>query len=116
MMLRVFAAISLLALTGVACGDESSTEPETPITTTGGFELAVERGTQAEWTHRVTLPAGTWTSAGITSCEEMRGITVVVGPCESATIRLEAGVMTFSGTVGGEYTDKIRVRWEARGR
>ncbi len=58
-MLKQFAAISLLALTTVACGEDSPTEPETTITTRGSFELAVERGTRAEWTHRVTLPTGT---------------------------------------------------------
>ena len=112
-----------LASFALACGGDSPTEPgdsptepESTTTTIGGFELTVERGTRAEWTHRVTLTAGNWISAKFVSCDEMRAITLRVGPCESATVRLEAGDMTFSGTVGGQFTDKIRVRWEATAR
>lgn len=116
-MMKKFAAFGVFALAAVACGDASPAEPEPTITRTGSFDLTVERGTQAEWTHRVTLPDSTrWVSADIVPCDEWRAISVHVGPCYSSSLRLEAGVMTFVGTVGGEYTDLVRVHWEATGR
>lgn len=107
--------LTAVALIGAAACCDSATGPTT--TTQGEFELSVEHGTMAEWTQEVELPEGTqWTSARYMSCTEYRAISLPVGPCESATVRLSGRTMTFSGRVGGEFTDQVRVRWEAEGR
>ena len=82
--------LTAVALIGAAACCDSATGPTGPTTTTRGeFELSVERGTMAEWTQEVELPEGTqWTSARYISCTEYRAISLRVGPCESATVRL----------------------------
>ncbi|MDX1674961.1 MAG: hypothetical protein R3314_09215 [Longimicrobiales bacterium] len=107
----------LLALAAAVAGcNDGPSGPACPdgptITETGTFDLAVERGSQGtEWTHSVTLPDGyTWISAEMLACSE-----VYHAACSESRVVLEAGVMTFSGTITSEYTQTIRVEWEAKG-
>lgn len=112
--MRRTALLLVVAATFVGCNDSPSGPacPNGPtITETGAFDLAVDRGEQSEWTHSVALPVGsTWVSAEIVFCAE-----VGRARCSSTSLRLEEGVMTFSGVVTNEYTSLIRVEWEAKG-
>ena len=96
-----------------ACGD-SSADPGEPVTVEGEFDLDIERGVTATWSHEVTLPNGTWDSARYLYCSE-RQSTSPNGPCPSNTVQVSGNVLNFSGVVGGEYTNRIEVRWEATG-
>jgi hypothetical protein len=109
---KMFLLLAGLLVAG--CGDSSVEPPGEPVTVEGEFVLDLAERGVSTWSHQVELPDGTWESARYLECGELQS-TSANGACPSNTVQVSGNVLTFSGVVGGEYTNRIFVRWEAKG-
>ena len=101
-----------VVLIGAAASCDSATGPTTTRSDT--FEISFSEGTNVPWSHEVDLGPGSWSSAEVLNCREVRP-NVQSWACDSYTLQLSGSVMMFSGTKVNQFARVIRVTWEATG-
>lgn len=104
--------LTAVALIGTAACSDSATGPTTTRSDT--FEISVSQGTNVPWSHEVDLGPGSWSSAEVLNCREVRP-SAQSWACDSYTLQLSGSVMMFSGTKVNQFARVIRVTWEATG-